>query len=67
MTSFQTAAAALGGLLVLGALVSVLARRSFLSLAALYVLAGFVLGESASSAFTATRASSTTSPRSRWS
>ncbi len=45
MTSFQTAAAALGGLLVLGALVSVLAHRSFLSLAAIYVLAGFVLGE----------------------
>ncbi len=45
MTSFQTAAAALGSLLVLGALVSVLARRSFLSLAAVYVLAGFVLGE----------------------
>ncbi len=45
MTSFQTAAAVLGGLLVLGALVSVLAHRSFLSLAALYVLAGFVLGE----------------------
>ncbi len=45
MTSFQTAAAALGGLLLIGALVSVRARRSFLSLAALYVLAGFVLGE----------------------
>ena len=45
MTSFQTAAAALGGLLVLGALVSGLAHRSFLSLAAVYVLAGFVLGE----------------------
>ncbi|HUH79708.1 MAG TPA: sodium:proton antiporter [Solirubrobacteraceae bacterium] len=45
MTSFQTGAATLGGLLVLGALVSGLARRSILSLAAVYVLAGFVLGE----------------------
>ena len=45
MTSFQTGAAALGGLLVLGALVSGLARRSFLSLAAVFVLAGFLLGE----------------------
>jgi len=45
VTSFQTAAAILGGLLVLGALVSGLARRSVLSLAAVYVLAGFVLGE----------------------
>ena len=44
MTSFQTAAAAFGGLLVLGALVSGLARRSILSLAAVFVLAGFVLG-----------------------
>ena len=42
---FDVAVLALGGLLVLGALVSVLARRSFLSLAAIYVLAGFVLGE----------------------
>ena len=45
MTSFQTAAAAFGGLLVLGALVSGLARRSILSLAAVFVLAGFVLGK----------------------
>ena len=35
----------LGGLLVVGALLSGLARRSFLSLVALYVLAGFLLGE----------------------
>ncbi len=35
----------LGGLLMLGALVAGLVRRSFLSLAALFVLAGFVLGE----------------------
>ena len=45
MTSFQTAAAALGGLLVIGALVAGLVRRSVLSLAGIYVLAGFVLGE----------------------
>jgi sodium/hydrogen antiporter len=36
--------ATLGGLLVLGALLAGLARRSFLSLAAVFVLAGFVLG-----------------------
>jgi sodium/hydrogen antiporter len=35
----------LGALLMLGALVSGLVRRSFLSLAALFVLAGFALGE----------------------
>jgi NhaP-type Na+/H+ or K+/H+ antiporter len=35
----------LGGLLVVGALVSGLARRTFLSLTALFVLAGFVLGK----------------------
>jgi NhaP-type Na+/H+ or K+/H+ antiporter len=45
VTSFETGAAVLGGLLVLGALLSGLARRSMLSLAALFVLAGFVLGE----------------------
>lgn len=44
MTSFQTAAAVLGGLVILGALLSGIARRSILSLAALYVLAGFLLG-----------------------
>lgn len=47
MTSFQTAAAVLGGLLVAGALLSGLARRSLLSLAAVFVLAGFVLGQGA--------------------
>jgi NhaP-type Na+/H+ or K+/H+ antiporter len=47
VTSFQTTAAVLGGLLVLGALLSGLARRSMVSLAALFVLAGFVLGEGA--------------------
>ncbi len=44
MTSFQTSAAVLGGLLVTGALLSGLARRSLLSLTAVFVLAGFVLG-----------------------
>ncbi len=45
MTSFQTVAAVLGGLLIAGALLSGLARRSVLSLAAVFVLAGFVLGK----------------------
>jgi NhaP-type Na+/H+ or K+/H+ antiporter len=44
VTSFETGAAVLGGLLVIGALLSGLARRSVLSLAALFVLAGFALG-----------------------
>jgi NhaP-type Na+/H+ or K+/H+ antiporter len=35
----------LGGMLVVGALVSGLARRTFLSLTALFVIGGFVLGE----------------------
>ncbi len=47
MTSFETAAAVLGGLLMLGSLVSGLARRSMLSLAAVFVLAGFLLGDGA--------------------
>jgi NhaP-type Na+/H+ or K+/H+ antiporter len=47
VTSFETGAAVLGGLLVLGALLSGLARRSILSLAALFVLAGFILGDGA--------------------
>src|SRR4030088_2405724 len=47
VTSFETAAAVLGGLLVIGALLSGGARRSMLSLAALFVLAGFMLGEGA--------------------
>ncbi len=42
---FEIAALALGGLLALGALLSGLARRSFVSLAAVFVLAGFVLGD----------------------
>lgn len=44
MTDFQTAAAVLGGLLVCGALISAVADRSFLSLAAVFILTGFALG-----------------------
>jgi NhaP-type Na+/H+ or K+/H+ antiporter len=44
MPGFQETVTVLGLLLMLGALVSGLARRSVLSLAALFVLAGFVLG-----------------------
>ena len=44
MHSFETAVVVLGGLLVLGALVSGIAHRGFLSLTALFVVAGFVLG-----------------------
>jgi NhaP-type Na+/H+ or K+/H+ antiporter len=44
---FNTSALVLGGLLVAGALVSGLAGRSFLSLTAIFVLAGFVLGPAA--------------------
>jgi NhaP-type Na+/H+ or K+/H+ antiporter len=42
--SFETAVVVLGALLVLGALVSGVAHRSFLSLTALFVVAGFLLG-----------------------
>jgi NhaP-type Na+/H+ or K+/H+ antiporter len=42
--AFDTAALLFGTLLVVGALVSGLAHRSFLSLAALFVVAGFALG-----------------------
>ena len=44
MTSFETAATVLGALLVGGALLSGIARRSFLSLTAIFVLVGFMLG-----------------------
>jgi NhaP-type Na+/H+ or K+/H+ antiporter len=44
MPSFQATVTVLGALLIVGALVSGLARRSMLSLAALFVLTGFVLG-----------------------
>jgi sodium/hydrogen antiporter len=43
--SFQATVAVLGGLLIVGALLSGLARRSFLSLTALFVLAGFLVGD----------------------
>jgi NhaP-type Na+/H+ or K+/H+ antiporter len=45
MTSFETAATVLGVLLVGGALLSGIARRSFLSLTAVFVLIGFLLGQ----------------------
>ena len=45
MPSFEATAAFLGALLILGALASGLAQRSFLSLAALFVLAGFIVGD----------------------
>ena len=43
--TFEVAVAVLGGLLVVGALLSGVAKRSFLSLTALFVLVGFALGE----------------------
>jgi NhaP-type Na+/H+ or K+/H+ antiporter len=46
-TSFDDTVAVLGGLLVLGALIAGVARRSFLSLTAVFVVAGFVLGKGA--------------------
>jgi NhaP-type Na+/H+ or K+/H+ antiporter len=47
---FEVATVTLGALLVIGALLSGLARRSFVSLTALFVLAGFVLGSGATKA-----------------
>ena len=44
MPTFQATATVLGLLLIAGALLSGLAQRSFLSLTALFVLAGFALG-----------------------
>lgn len=44
---FDVALLVLGGVLVLGALASGIARRSFLSLTALFVLIGFLLGQGA--------------------
>jgi NhaP-type Na+/H+ or K+/H+ antiporter len=43
--TFEVAVAVLGGLLVLGALLAGLAGRSFLSLTAVFVVAGFILGD----------------------
>jgi sodium/hydrogen antiporter len=45
MTSVETALTVFGGLLVGGALLSGIAGRSFLSLTALFVVAGFLLGD----------------------
>ena len=45
METFEIALIVLGALLVIGALISGFVNRSFLSLTALYVLAGFALGE----------------------
>ncbi len=45
LDAFDESVAVLGGLLIVGALVSGLAQRSFLSLTALFVIAGFALGE----------------------
>jgi NhaP-type Na+/H+ or K+/H+ antiporter len=42
---FESTILAVGGLLMLGALISGLARRSFISLAAVFLLAGFLLGD----------------------
>jgi sodium/hydrogen antiporter len=47
VSTFEKTLFVLGGLLVLGALVSGIARRSFVSLAALYVVAGFAVGDGA--------------------
>ena len=43
--SLETVLLVFGGLLMVGALISGLVRRSFLSLAALFVVTGFVLGD----------------------
>lgn len=45
MPSFQATAAFLGALLIIGALASGIAQRSFLSLAAMFVLGGFLVGD----------------------
>jgi NhaP-type Na+/H+ or K+/H+ antiporter len=42
---FEVAALVLGGLLVIGALISGIAGRSFVSLTAMFVVVGFILGE----------------------
>jgi NhaP-type Na+/H+ and K+/H+ antiporter len=43
-TSFDTTVLVLAGMLIVGALLAGLAHRSFLSLTAVFVVAGFVLG-----------------------
>src|SRR4051794_23932104 len=52
MTSIETALTELGALLVVGALVSGIARRSMLSLTALFVSPGCVLGPGGSETLT---------------
>jgi sodium/hydrogen antiporter len=47
MSTFEIATLVLGGLLIVGALASGLANRSFLSMTALFVVAGFLLGDGA--------------------
>jgi NhaP-type Na+/H+ or K+/H+ antiporter len=47
VSSFETAAIVLGAVLMGGALLSGIAHRSFLSLAALFVIVGFLLGDGA--------------------
>jgi sodium/hydrogen antiporter len=47
---FEVSTLAFGGLLVIGAWLSGLARRSFVSLTAVFVLAGFILGDGATGA-----------------
>ena len=43
--SFDVDAVVLGGLLIAGALISELVNRSFVSLAAVFVVVGFILGD----------------------
>lgn len=45
MPSFEAAVAVLGAVLIVGALVSGIAERSFLSLTSLFVLVGFLVGD----------------------
>ena len=45
MEQFEVATLVLGGLLIVGALTAGLAHRSFLSMTAVFVVAGFVLGD----------------------
>jgi NhaP-type Na+/H+ or K+/H+ antiporter len=47
VSPFEASALAFGGLLIVGALASGLAHRSFLSMTAVFVVAGFLLGDGA--------------------
>ena len=62
---FDTAAWVFGVLLMAGALISGLVRRSFLSLTALFVIAGFALGEGGAGACSSSTPSRASWPRSR--